>query len=151
MLPIYIGKNIWIAAGDGDLERVQELLTEGISPNAQDENGYTPLAAAVSYKHYTIIELLISHGADVNIRDFEGDTPLHVAETVEIAELLLDHGADPFITNFEGKTPAQVAFQEDCPEVACLLRSKTGEPEPEPESERTLKNSEDEELNGIDE
>lgn len=35
--------NIWIAASDGDLSRVAELLQSGASVNAQDEFGYTPL------------------------------------------------------------------------------------------------------------
>ncbi|CAG8444736.1 3448_t:CDS:2 [Ambispora leptoticha] len=122
--------NIWIAAGDGKIERVQELISRGVSPNAKDQNGYTPLAAAVSYNHLEIIELLISNGADVNVRDNEGDTPLCVAETVEVVQLLLRHGADPFIRNVEGKTPAQVAFEEEWFDVAHLLRSITGEPEP---------------------
>ena len=35
--------NIWIAAGDGELARVQAYIAGGISVNAQDEYGYTPL------------------------------------------------------------------------------------------------------------
>jgi len=36
-------QNIWIAASDGDLELVRKLLDEGVSVNAKDENGYSPL------------------------------------------------------------------------------------------------------------
>jgi hypothetical protein len=36
-------KNIWIASSDGDIERVKELLKEGVSINVQDEAGYSPL------------------------------------------------------------------------------------------------------------
>ena len=36
-------QNIWIAAGDGDLSSVQAFVESGVSVNAQDENGYTPL------------------------------------------------------------------------------------------------------------
>ena len=35
--------NIWIASSNGDLARVQQLLTEGISINGQDEAGYSPM------------------------------------------------------------------------------------------------------------
>ncbi len=35
--------NIWTAAGDGLLDKVQEFVRSGISVDAQDENGYTPL------------------------------------------------------------------------------------------------------------
>ena len=75
-----------------------------MSPNSKDSNGYTPLAAAVSYNHIDLVEFLISEGADVNIRDTENDTPLYVAENVKVAQKLLYHGADPFVRNSEGKT-----------------------------------------------
>lgn len=33
-------KNLWTAAGDGDLDRVRQLLDEGQSPNDKDQNSY---------------------------------------------------------------------------------------------------------------
>lgn len=42
------------------------------------------------------------YGADVNITDEEGDTPLHVVETVECAKLLIELGADPKTANKAG-------------------------------------------------
>lgn len=36
-------ENIWIASSDGDVTRVMELLSEGVSVNAQDDMGYSPL------------------------------------------------------------------------------------------------------------
>ncbi|CAG8539767.1 2665_t:CDS:2 [Funneliformis caledonium] len=127
-------KNIWVAAADGDIQRVTELLISGVSPNSKDTNGYTPLTAATSYNHIELIEFLISQGADVNIRDNDGDTPLFVAENIKVAQILLDHDADPFIRNSEGKTPAQVAYEEGWLDVAELYRSKTGEPIPDSNS-----------------
>ena len=35
--------NIWIASSNGDIERVKELLQSGVSVNAQDEYGYSPM------------------------------------------------------------------------------------------------------------
>jgi len=127
--------NIWVAAANGDIQRVTELIRSGMSPNSKDSNGYTPLAAASSYNHLDLIEVLISEGADVNIRDNENDTPLYVAENVEVAQKLLCHGADPFVKNSEGKTPAQVAYEEEWFEVAELYRSITGEQIPETKSD----------------
>ena len=37
------GENIWVAASDGDLDRVRQLLTRGVAVNARDELGYNPL------------------------------------------------------------------------------------------------------------
>ncbi|PWN46492.1 hypothetical protein IE53DRAFT_372340 [Violaceomyces palustris] len=50
------GKNIWIAAGEGDLERVRHLVqVQGISPTAPDPYTYTPVHAAASYGHLEIL------------------------------------------------------------------------------------------------
>ena len=40
-----------------------------------------------------MVELLIDNGADVNITDYCGCTPLSAAKTDEMAELLVKHGA----------------------------------------------------------
>ncbi|QRW04077.1 ankyrin repeats [Ceratobasidium sp. AG-Ba] len=99
-------KNIWIAAGDGDLQRVRELVEEqGISPNAPDDViGYTPMHAAASYGHLDILGYLIGKGGDVNITDEEGDTPLYTAETVTVAQFLVEHGAEVDIKNSEDQS-----------------------------------------------
>lgn len=39
----------------------------------------TPLLLAVSQGHMSIIELLVSKGADVRVEDEDGDTCLHLA------------------------------------------------------------------------
>lgn len=42
--------NIWVAASDGDIDRVQHLISSGAyEVNAQDDHGYTALHAASSY------------------------------------------------------------------------------------------------------
>ncbi|PWN41305.1 ankyrin [Ceraceosorus guamensis] len=144
--------NIWIAAGEGDDERVTYLIeVEDISPTAPDSNTYTPLHAAASYSHSSTLQLLLAHSKTpsnaVNIQDSDGDTPLFVVEEVAIAELLIKHGGDAFHKNKAGDTPAEVAEENGFEEVAEYLRSITGEkrlyerpgdgPEDEEESELT--------------
>ncbi|KDQ14280.1 hypothetical protein BOTBODRAFT_187931 [Botryobasidium botryosum FD-172 SS1] len=139
-------KNIWIAAGDGDLERVrvtwlkfkvgtsardQVLLGDpffcpGLSPNAPDPNTYTPMHAAASYGHLAVLEYLIQHGGNVNIADEDGDTPLYTVESVDVAQFLVDHGARIDLRNSEGISPAE-HLDEDFPDVAAFLRSLSGE------------------------
>lgn len=97
--------NIWIAASEGNLERVRELLDQGLSPNESDENGYTPCFAAASWHHAELLRFLVEdRGADVNMRDPDGDTPLFVVESVRMAQLLIELGADPTVKNDEGLT-----------------------------------------------
>lgn len=50
-----------------------------------------------------MIEFLLSHGADIHIRDADGDTPLLVCEEPEIFELLLSVGACPDDRNSSGQ------------------------------------------------
>ncbi|KAG8713399.1 hypothetical protein FRC08_013293 [Ceratobasidium sp. 394] len=126
-------KNIWIAAGDGDLARVKELIEEqGMSPNVPDDViGYTPMHAAASYAHLDVLEYLIEKGGDVNIADEEGDTPLYTAESVVVAQFLVEHGAQVDIKNSEDVSPAE-AVEEDFPDVAAYIRSKSSLPLPPP-------------------
>uniref|UniRef100_A0A3B4U5P7 Uncharacterized protein n=1 Tax=Seriola dumerili TaxID=41447 RepID=A0A3B4U5P7_SERDU len=37
--------------------------------NCQDDGGWTPITWAIEYKHKELVRLLLSRGADVNIRD----------------------------------------------------------------------------------
>jgi uncharacterized protein len=85
--------------------------------NAQElqNNGYTPLALAeFASDHSKMIQLLIAHGADVNLRGITGTTPLFWAvlrDQKEDLKFLLDHGADPNLANSFGDTPLICAVQ----------------------------------------
>eukprot|EP00930_Biecheleria_cincta_P044846 TRINITY_DN30898_c0_g1_i1.p1 TRINITY_DN30898_c0_g1~~TRINITY_DN30898_c0_g1_i1.p1 ORF type:complete len:242 (+),score=62.05 TRINITY_DN30898_c0_g1_i1:64-726(+) len=109
------GENLWTAASDGDVARVDELMAlEGFTPSSQDENGYTPVMAAASWGHAELLKILLERDAGaVNVADTDGDTPLHhVAQAEELEEeqvrsvlqLLLAHKADPNLQNNDGKT-----------------------------------------------
>lgn len=43
--------------------------------------------------------MLLEKSADANIPNKSGQTPLHVAQTPEIAKALLDAGCDEYATN----------------------------------------------------
>jgi ankyrin repeat protein len=113
--------NIWVASSDGDVTRVLQLLQQGVSINAQDEYGYSPIHAAVSYGHKELIEALISGGADLNLRDPDGDTPLLSCEESEIFELLVRGGADPRARNNAGQGLFEKAVEDENVELAQYL------------------------------
>jgi ankyrin repeat protein len=57
-------------------------------------------------------ELLLKHGASVNVADNEGRTPLHIAvETLrpDIAEVLIEAGARLDVEDNRGRTPMDIA------------------------------------------
>ncbi|CAO1628480.1 unnamed protein product [Jaminaea pallidilutea] len=133
--------NIWIAASEGNLAVVEELLdtNEHLLPTSPDENTYTPLHAAASYSHNELLRFLLNHPkakayessqgeAAVHVTDSDGDTPLHVAEDIETATILIDEfGADPSRKNDEGRTPAYMMWDSGWNETSDWLRQRTGE------------------------
>jgi ankyrin repeat protein len=72
----------------------------------------------------TMIELLLENKADPNVRDKDGNLPLHVAEqnlNTRAMELLLAHKADPNLSNDAGSTPLHWAVNNGAVERAELL------------------------------
>jgi len=119
------------AASVGDLERVRELLEEGIDPNARDAHGETPLHKAASEGHVHVARLLLEHGANPNARDEVGWTPLHWAAYkghVDVVKLLLKHGADPNAQSNSGETPLHIAAYNGHVEVVKLLLEYKADP-----------------------
>ncbi len=117
--------DIYDAIKDRDLARTRQFLTDdpGAVKMRAGISGNTPLQelmmAQPSFNHANpsastleLASLLLAAGADVNIRNQEGVTPLDYAVTsrfgnVELTELLLAHGADPKATDPDPQHPAQ--------------------------------------------
>lgn len=126
--------NIWIAASDGRIDLVKDFLSKGQTANDKDPNGYTPIHAAASYGHVELLKTLVNeYSGDVNIRDEDGDTPLHHCEDLTTAKFLIEElGADFNLTNDENKTCLQ-AWEEESenPDLIQYLRVKSGIPDQE--------------------
>ncbi|KAK2462977.1 hypothetical protein APHAL10511_005029 [Amanita phalloides] len=120
-----LSANIWVAAADGDLPRIRDLVeNHSISPNLPDQNTYTPMHAAASYAQLHVLHYLVSKGGDVNITDSDGDTPIYTVEDIATARFLVEHGAVIDRHNNDGISPPD-HLQEEFPDVADYLRSLT--------------------------
>lgn len=59
-----------------------------------------------------VVELLLKHGADIEVEDYNGVRPLHAATgSVEMTELLLRNGADPNAKTKYGNSPLHSAVR----------------------------------------
>lgn len=103
-----------LAAKQGNLEAVRNLLAKGVDVNARDRLGLTPLHEAVARQSREVVHLLIGKGADVNAQTASGFTALHYAARdgqVRAAELLVAAGADLNTRTASGQTPLHYAVR----------------------------------------
>lgn len=85
--------------------------------NVEMDNGDTPLTIAVSIGNKEIIELLLKHGADINVQN-RLKSALHVAaynNDVATMKLLIDYGGDIILLISSNVSPLL---------AACLSYSK---------------------------
>jgi len=82
-------------AAKGDIKTLQNIISENKlnvnQPN--DSYGWTPLFYAVDNNQAETVSFLLASGANVNMKDKNGHTPLHYAKTEEIKQILLSYGA----------------------------------------------------------
>ena len=104
------------AAAEGDIESVQSLLRRGSSINERPESdfGYTPLMMAIHQHETNMIRYLVESGADVNLPNRRGQTPLMEAigcgdEWVETVKYLIALGADLRARDDSGATALAIA------------------------------------------
>ncbi|KAH0606703.1 uncharacterized protein H6S33_003537 [Morchella sextelata] len=114
-----------IAALQGDMVAVTELLRGGADIDAADDNGTRALhvAAGAAGDRAGICELLLEAGADINCVDRAGDTALHLAAgcgDVATVGMLLVWGAK-LVVNGRGKTPRVIAKEAGWSDVVALF------------------------------
>lgn len=100
------GQSIHEAVQKGDIKTVKKLLEDNPQLVNKENDSRTPLHIAAMQGKKEIAELIIKKGADVNIKDKNGITPLMYASVPgnnqDIVDLLLSNGAE--ITIFEAIT-----------------------------------------------
>lgn len=123
--------NPFLLAADNPTALLALLRSNPALASGQDEHGYSLVHAAASYDHLDLLRQLVrEYGADVDLRDEDGETALFVVETVAAARTLVEElGADLAATNSEGQTAAQkIAAESEYPAIAEYLRSREAHP-----------------------
>ena len=99
------------AAGQGNLTRVKSLLQEGAPINQRHPFmfAWTPLIAATYHHQDDVIRYLVESGADVNLADSSGVTPLMWLtydgdQAVPLVKFLIAHGANLDAKDRDGLT-----------------------------------------------
>lgn len=121
------------AAARNDIEEVGRLLEKGVSPDATNEDGLTPLHQCCIDNNADMLRLLLDYGANVNAQDSEKWTPLHAAATcghLYLVKLLISRGANLLAVNVDGNMPYDLCDDEDtldCIEAEMSRRGVTQE------------------------
>jgi ankyrin repeat protein len=101
------------AAGQGDTQALQALLSQGADANQKDAGGLTALILSVRAGAAPAVEALLRHGADPNLRGgVNGWTPLmHAVHKNQLgaAQALLDGGAQVDSRGRSGETALMMA------------------------------------------
>ena len=101
----------YVACSMGLTSIVAKMLVYGAKVNGISGKK-PPLVVACRNKHVSVVQLLLSNGANPDVLEAEEDEcglalPLHIAAangSIEIVELLLKHGSDVNITDADGNT-----------------------------------------------
>ena len=114
---------LWDAAHNGDVPRVENLLRRPQDPNLEFICG-TPLYCAAANGHVEAVRLLLEACAHKDWADVHGTTPIFLASCeghVEVVRVLLEARADNTHANRDGQTPIIAACRTGHLEVVRLL------------------------------
>jgi len=115
------------AAYFGNTSVFDYLLEKEESLNTLDRRGLAPVWFTVSGQRPAMLRKLIALGADLSIKNAEGDNLLFRAITArnpELVQILLDNGFDPVQPNAYDMTPIEHATGMNSVEIINLLVSK---------------------------
>ncbi len=130
-----------------DIEAVEAALRKGAKPNLPyNHQGWTPfLRARRAFYEPEVIKLFLEHGANINGKNKDGETPLHIMaqhrSSYDCLELLIAEGANVDAQDNNGWTPLMAALNYLEFDVASLLIDNGGYILRPPAQEETENNS----------
>ena len=79
--------SVIVAAKNGSLGIVQQLITSGADVNKTAENGSTALMFATREDNLSVVKMLVQHGAKIKTANKEGVTSLQIAKTNDFTRI----------------------------------------------------------------
>ena len=91
-------------ARSGDVAGIQRLIDQNYDLNRVDERGWSVIHCATITNQVDIINLLVTHGVDINTLNNDGRSAIYFAGTKETFELLRSLGARLDLIDNRGTT-----------------------------------------------
>ncbi|KAJ1527651.1 hypothetical protein ONE63_007613 [Megalurothrips usitatus] len=136
---VELGKQLLLAAKDGQVDMVRDLMSRG-APFTTDWLGVSPLHLAVQSNHVETAEVLLRAGISQEARTKVDRTPLHMAAQgghLDSVRLLLRHGAEINCCDMLRMTPLHWAVQNQNIEVIETLLQGGADPHAVSKFEKT--------------
>jgi uncharacterized protein len=102
------GKTFFQAIFRNDIDTVTSMLQGGTDPNVVDSDSRSGLIHAAIDKQPRMMQIFVSHGADIQRQDRFGRAAIHYAvqgNCRSCVELLISQGAEVNIADVNGNTP----------------------------------------------
>ena len=122
-------EDLFLACENGSSELINRLLQIPKIVNVQDENGWTPLIVAIYNNQKEIVKTLLINGADLNICNFKGTTPLMYAKSSyikhkdsEVLQLLLSFDVDVYQKDYLNKNVLDYCLENNETEVLDIIK-----------------------------
>ncbi|CAG9770200.1 unnamed protein product [Ceutorhynchus assimilis] len=114
-----------LAAQGGHTVLVNLFIDKYNAPvDQRPHDGKTALRLAALEGHYDIVQILISHGGDMDSKDADGRSTLYVLaldNRLAMSKYFLQQGADVETRDLEGRTPLHVSAWQGHTEMVSLL------------------------------
>ncbi len=115
---------ITVVAGNGDIDRMKELIQQRTHLDQQDSKGRSALVVGSIAGDVEIVDMLLAGGARTDVADKLGNTALTWASSrneYDIADMLIGAGGDLNHQNRQGQTPLMLAASKSHFEIVQLL------------------------------